>query len=205
MFGVGPCGMFGKFELLAKRDLNANESINVFETDLCEMRPETLENDIKEYKNISGNGGAGGTGNGNGINNQTENNAYSILDSFKSYAQNAENIQEDSFLMDKETSSALIIKCDLPDSSIITYQNYLFPVNNATTDNRNKMQHSAENSLDSEIQTLKSSSLRVNLSDENGSQDTSNTTINSNQFNSHVRLNYVYKIFNFLLLLLVYC
>lgn len=187
---LGRVGCLENFGLLAKRDLNVNESINVFETDLCEMRPETLENDIKEYKNISGNG-SGGSGTSNNLNGLTETNAYSILDSFKPYAQNGESIEDDSFLMEKETSSALIIKCDLSDSSIITYQNYLFPLNNATAD-RSKMPHSAGNSLDGEVRTLKNSSLRVNLSDEHGSQDTSNTTINSNQFNTQVSYNSVY-------------
>ncbi|XP_027203547.2 uncharacterized protein LOC113797380 isoform X3 [Dermatophagoides pteronyssinus] len=110
----------------------SSSAINVFETALCEMRPETLENDLK-FKNLttpSSSSSATTTTAATTGAALTLTNPYSaILDTFKPYHMNMENLSNDHQSHHTATSSsALIIKCDLPDSSIITYQNYLFPL-----------------------------------------------------------------------------
>lgn len=176
----------------ARRAVNVNESISAFETALCEMRPETLENDLKYNKSSCAT--ASGTVGGDCSN-------YTLLDTFKPYA-NGELISDDpSLVIDHETGSpALIIKCDLPESSLVTYQNYLFPMASGQSV---KMQQNP------------ASSLRVNCSDEE-SVTTSNTSASNRSMltsttesstlpNSHVSSVSICQFNNFELMLLLSC
>lgn len=98
--------------------MNVNESISVFETALCEMRPETLETDLK----------------GNNNNNNTSSSNYAtLLDTFRPYV-SVMSIDESQMLAAAEGTAAdgMLSMTEhqtntTAESSFMNYQNYLYP------------------------------------------------------------------------------
>lgn len=100
------------------------------------MRPETLETDLKYPNSVSTpltttttsisicNGGGDGGLDGNNC--TADPLPPPPFNTFKSYV-NVDSIPNDTLVMDHDISSALALSCNLPDSKLISYQNYLFP------------------------------------------------------------------------------
>jgi len=88
--------------IAARREVNVNESISAFETALCEMRPDKLENDIKAHSHYS-------------------------LDTYRPYI-SVDNVAEDCLAESgKVDSCGSTLNQQFADSSLITYPNYLYP------------------------------------------------------------------------------
>lgn len=144
----------------ARREVNINESISAFETALCEMRPETLETDLKK----------------SGCNNNNTNSGHQQPQlyggtSFSPYVQH-----DDSLPMDSSNVSigGTSLHLNVPESKMITYQNYLFP---------------ASPIINSAGAQLQQHGLRVNCSDEESistNQTSATNTTESTMANSNV-------------------
>ena len=136
----------------ARRAVNVNESINALETALCEMRPDMLESDLKTNKSPF------------------------TSETYRPYI-SVDNVDDADCLrsiggIDQTRSCGSTLNRPFVDSSLLTYQNYLYP--SMTTANGNH--------------------IKLNSSDE---ESDSNRTIMTST-DSNVSYEFLYSTFHFL-------